>query len=398
MGLKSKRAGCMTAASCSLIAFGAASIDLYLPSIPAMADHLGATVTQSQLTISYYLFAYALVQPLIGPMAERLGRRPVLFLALLFSALGALGCGTSSSIYTLFIWRAVQGVGGGFGSTLSRVLLRDVYSGAELSKRMSYLAVAWGGAPLIAPVVGGYLQSLYGWRSPFYLLFLGAIGIFLFAFFFVHETRPDRSPTSRGQLINRYRHVMTHREFLGFTCAFFCAEGVMVSYATASPIILQEVLGLTPVVYGWMMLLVAMGFISGCFSNSLLVHRVRISTILRWAVRLSLVCAIWFLATGLMGWESVSLIVLSIFAIEFAIGHIFPNAMAGAVHPFPDHPATASALFGCIATLGGATFSWIVAHLPEVTQVPLAILMVCQLSVAYFLLARIATRSSSRAL
>jgi len=390
---KSKRPACVTAAACSLMMLGAASIDLYLPSLPAISDRLGASATQAQLTLSCYLFAYALVQPLMGPVAERLGRRPVIFLGLFLCALGALGCATADSIHQLYAWRAVQGLGCGVGSTLCRVLLRDVYSGPHLSKRMSYVAIAWGGAPLVAPVIGGYLQAFLGWRSPFFVLFLLTLALFLFILIFVHETRPNRPPVSKERLFRRYRTILTHKEFLGFTFTFFCVEGLMVSYATASPILLQEDLGLSPVIYGWMMLIVAVGFMGGSLVNSRLVDRLPVASIMRWAVRLALVGAIWFMVTGIIGWESVALVVITMCAIEFAIGHIFPNAMAGAVHPFSDYPATASSLFGCIATLGGASFSWIVAHLSEVSQLPLAILMVGQLSLAYLLLSRVAFAS-----
>lgn len=393
MGGRSSR---VTIGACILMIIGQASIDLYLPSLPAMKGELGASAFQVQLTITFYLFSYALVQLFIGPISDRFGRRPILFVATLGSALGAAGCAMAGSIESVLIWRMVQGVGAGSGSTLSRALLRDTFSGSALAKRMSYLAIAWGAAPLVAPVIGGYLQEAFGWRSPFWFLFSLSLASFFYYLFFLHETKSQESrhPLRVKLIWQKYRTVMTHRGFLGFSLAFFFTYGLLVTYATASPILLQQAMGLSPVAYGWSMLIVALGFIIGSLTNSYLIARFRVEGILKFALRFGLLSALALLATGLFGWKEAWVIVLLVFLIESAMGYIFPNTMAGAMHPFPDHPGSSSALVGCLASLGGSLFSWVIAHLPEVSQIPLAALMTLQLGVIYLLLMGVALPAS----
>jgi len=388
----------ITIAACLLLVAGQASLDLYLPSIPAMAQELGAAPYRVQLSIPFYLLAYAVVQPLVGPLADRFGRRPILVITSLLSVLGSIGCALAGSVGSLLAFRLVQGIGAGSGSTLSRALLRDTFSGASLARRMSYLSIAWGGTPLIAPVVGGYLEELFGWRSSFWSLALLGFASLLYFIFFVPETqdRQSRAPLHPVAVWKKYRLICTHREFIGFALAFFFTYGLVATYATASPLVLEEGFGLTPVSYGWSMLLVGLGFIISSLVNSRLVDHFSISRIVRVAALIAASGALLLLLTGLADRKEVWLFVALVLIIEMGVGAIFPNAMAGAMHPFPDHTASASALVGTLAALGGALFSLVIAELPSNSQVPLALLMLIQLTMIYLLIMRVAMPAKRR--
>ena len=149
----------------ALSALGPFSIDTYLPSFHDIAEKLQATPLQVQQTLSAYLLSFALMTLWHGAIADRFGRRKVLLVALALFALASLGCMLASRIEILWFWRAMQGVTAGAGIVISRAIVRDLYDGAAAQRLMSQITMMFALAPAIAPVIGGWLQILFGWRS-----------------------------------------------------------------------------------------------------------------------------------------------------------------------------------------------------------------------------------------
>src|SRR6516165_6774850 len=160
-----------------LTALGPLSMDMYLPSLPDIGRTLQVPVLQVQLTISSYLFGFAVGQIFYGPVSDRLGRRPVLLTALVLYALATVGCAAARSIDALIGLRFLQALGGAGAIVLARAVVRDLYSGVRAGRELSLMGAITGVAPIVAPVIGGGLQTFFGWRAIFVLLVICALVI-----------------------------------------------------------------------------------------------------------------------------------------------------------------------------------------------------------------------------
>src|SRR5579872_6641662 len=160
----------LTALLAALSAFGPLTTDMYLPSLPNIARELAASEAQVQLTISSYLFGFAVGQILYGPVSDRHGRKPVLLAAIGIYCAASLACALSTSIETLIVARAFQALGGSGGIVLARAVVRDLYSGSRAARELSLIGSVMALAPVLAPIAGGVLQTGFGWRSIFFTL------------------------------------------------------------------------------------------------------------------------------------------------------------------------------------------------------------------------------------
>ena len=167
----------LTALLAAMTAIGPLTTDMYLPSLPDIAQKLGASTSQTQLTVSSYLIGFAVGQIVYGPVSDRHGRKPVLAVALALYCIASLICALSTSIEMLIAARALQALGSSGGIVLARAIVRDLYSGARAGRELSLIGAVMALAPVLAPLVGGVLQTGFGWRSVFYVLVsLGLIG------------------------------------------------------------------------------------------------------------------------------------------------------------------------------------------------------------------------------
>ena len=163
----------------SLSALGPFSIDTYLPSFPEIAEKLGATQLEVQQTLSIYLFSFALMTLWHGAISDRFGRRRVILAALVLFAVASAGCAFATRIEQLWFWRAMQGITAGAGIVISRAIVRDLFDGAAAQRLMSQITMMFALAPAVAPVIGGWLQTFFGWRSIFVFLVLSTVILLL---------------------------------------------------------------------------------------------------------------------------------------------------------------------------------------------------------------------------
>ncbi len=160
----------LTALLAGLSAVGPLTTDMYLPSLPDIARQLGASSAQVQLTISAYLIGFAAGQIIYGPVSDRHGRKPVLIGAIALYCAASLACALSTSIEMLIVARAFQALGGSGGIVLTRAIVRDIYSGAHAGRELSVIGSVMALAPVLAPILGGLIQTAFGWRVTFLAL------------------------------------------------------------------------------------------------------------------------------------------------------------------------------------------------------------------------------------
>jgi MFS transporter, DHA1 family, multidrug resistance protein len=340
-----------------LTALGPLSMDMYLPSLPDIARTLQTPTFYVQLTISSYLLGFAIGQLFYGPISDRLGRKPVLLVAVGLYALGTIVCAAAQSVDQLIAARFAQALGGAGAIVLARAMVRDIYSGVRAGRELSLMGAITGFAPIVAPMIGGVLQTVLGWRAVFVLLLTFAAAVGTVAARLLPETLHTRAsgPVSLAGMAALYRSVVVHRGFranLGILTATFVG---LFAWVSGAPIVMQGVrYSLTPLVFGGTFAIGAGGYVCGTFLASRIVMRLGLNRtmgigcatmalgglVLAAVVAFDLGNVIWFVGA------------MTIYLA--GLGLALPMSMAGALTPFPDRAGTASSLMGFVQQSGAA--------------------------------------------
>ena len=262
----------LTALLAFLTSFGPLSVDLYLPSMPAIAAALAAPPAHVQLTISLYLVGFAIGQVVHGPISDRIGRKPIIVLSFVLYCVATLICLVSTSITVLIAGRFLQALGVSGSIVAVRAVVRDLYEGVRAGRQLSSMGVLMGFAPIIAPLTGGVLQTAFGWRAGFvFLIAVGALAGYL-AWRFLPETHHARSAPSLAGLLSNYRRVATHRVFLANLLVGAVAYGGLFAWIAGSPFVLQFVFGFSPLAYAIAYAGSCLGFVAGATLATRLGH------------------------------------------------------------------------------------------------------------------------------
>ncbi|MCS3457192.1 DHA1 family bicyclomycin/chloramphenicol resistance-like MFS transporter [Aeromonas sp. BIGb0405] len=228
-----------------LVLFSPLAIDIYLPAIPQMAEQLGAEVTLMQGTITWFLFSMGLGQLLVGPLADRYGRKPIALCGVVLYGLSALAAGFAASLGELMLARVLQGFGACATSVAAFSVVRDSYGPKKSGQMISYLNGAICFIPALAPLLGGWLTAQAGWSANFWFMagYAALVGGWLM--WRMPETRPDET-RSEGTLISwaRYSPVLRSPSFLFNASLCMLAMAVILAYVTAAPVQLMVKLGL----------------------------------------------------------------------------------------------------------------------------------------------------------
>jgi DHA1 family 2-module integral membrane pump EmrD-like MFS transporter len=362
----------------ALSSLGPLTTDIYLPSLPAMVYAFGSTTHMLQLSITINLFGFALSQLIYGPCSDRYGRRPVIMVGLLIAWVGGMITVFAHTAMVLIAGRLLQGMGLGVGNVLMRAILRDTLSGVHMARIGSYMSVIFAVLPAVAPVLGGYVQAGFGWRANFVLILLFITLVLLLMFCCLPETNRQLDPqATQWRIIGRnYWHLLTHKSFMGHVaCTSFAISG-MFAYYTASPFLFQNVLGLSPVDYGWLAIGIAAGLMVGSFFNSLALNRWEPSQIIWAAIIVMLLSSFTMFGFSAFGVLNVPVVLIPIVIFVAAGGLIYANAMSGALMPFAEMAGVAAAMYGCLQILGAFVITLIVAGLHENNQQALALVFV----------------------
>lgn len=260
----------------ALAMIGPFTIDTYLPSFPYIAADFAATPAQLQQTLSLYLFTVAFMTLFHGTLSDSFGRRPVILTSLVLYIVASAGCALADSLPQLLLWRAVQGLSAGAGIIVGRAIIRDSLEGHEAQRLMSLVTMIFGIAPAIAPVIGGWLQDLVGWRAIFW--FLAAYGLILLAAatWRLPETHPvaERQPFHAGPLLRNYLRLGGNRKLvlLCLVIAFNFAGFFL--YIVSAPAVIYDLLGLTEKDFAWLFVPGIGGVMIGAFLSGRFASRV----------------------------------------------------------------------------------------------------------------------------
>jgi MFS transporter, DHA1 family, multidrug resistance protein len=329
-----------------LTALGPLSMDMYLPSLPDIAHDLQAPTARVQLTIS---IGFAVGHMIYGPLSDRHGRRPVLLVALVLYLASTLGCAASQSINVLSGARFLQGIGGSGSIVLSRAIVRDLYSGVRAARELSLMSSIAAFAPIVAPMIGGVFQTAFGWRSNFFFMTAAAIVTLLVAARLLPETVRRRSgePVSLYALVRGFGVVLRHRGFLVYLGILTLSYAGLFAWISGASVVLQSVYGFSPVTFGSTFAMGAAGYMAGALVAARLVARLGLDRTMGLGVTLLAAGGLAMSAAVATGVPGIWLIVAMTVYLA-GLGLVLPQAMAGALTPFPDRAGTAASLMGLV--------------------------------------------------
>ncbi|WP_386078649.1 Bcr/CflA family multidrug efflux MFS transporter [Vreelandella sp. F11] len=352
MDLNPRRVALLVAANTALAPF---AIDAYLPAMGIIAESIGASIHRTELSISVFLFGFALGQLCFGPLSDRVGRKPVLLGGLVVFMLASLAITLVDSLPTLLAWRFVQALGGGACVVNSAAIVRDCFSGREAAKVMSTMAMIMMLAPLVAPAVGSLLLHIAGWWLIFVFLAVYAGFLLWLLGTRLPETRDMSLPAaSPRQVIRNYASVLKHREGMGYICAVAASFAGLFAFVTASPFLYLDYFGLSPSTYP---LVFGVNVVVIALSNRVNIYLLRKRTPqqnLRLGLLIQLIAALGLVAATALDIATLAIVVPLVMLFTGMIGLITPNAISSLLDHFGHISATATALLGGIQFTCGA--------------------------------------------
>ena len=361
----------------ALTAFNSMSIDMYLPAFPQIAQDLGVPLGTVQLSISAFLFGSAIGQLLYGPVADRWGRKRPLMFGLALYIISTVGCALVRSGEGLLFWRVVMALGGGASIVISRAVVRDLYDTTEAARMFSLLMLMMGAAPILAPLLGGQLLLITGWRGIFALLALfGALSFWGAVVWLPESLPPEKRIQHRFRdMAAGYGNLLRNRRYLAYALALGAVAGFNFSYIAGAPQLFIELHGVSPQHFGIIFGLNAGGLIGASQLNRRLLRHYSSEQILRITFGVNLVGALLLTlatATGIGGFPAQLLL---LFICLCTTGLLYPNVTALALAPFATAAGSASALLGTIQYTLGATAGAFVGMFHNGTGLPMALTM-----------------------
>ncbi|MGB8842891.1 MAG: Bcr/CflA family multidrug efflux MFS transporter [Aliidongia sp.] len=358
----------------ALTALNALAIDMSLPALPELERVFAAGPGAVQWTLSGFLMGFAAGQLFCGPLADRHGRRPLLLAGLGIFSLAGVGCAASPDLGWLVTGRFLQGVGACVGPILGRAIVRDLFDRHRAARMMSHMTVVMSVAPLLAPILGGYLLGLVGWRAIF--LSLGAAGIVILGAVALcldeSLARPDPHALRLGRLLGNYRLFFRSRSALGFAVVSGLLLCGLFVYISGAPFVYIEVFGLRSDQFGYFFAIPAISLVGGGLANAALLRHWDGERLLQYGLLLVVGAGAAVVAAALCG-AGVWGVALPVTLYVFGLGLITPNAMAAAMEPHPGMAGVISSLIGCLQMAGAALASWIASTFYDHTALPMAI-------------------------
>ncbi len=369
--------GCMTALS-------PFSIDMYLPAFQTIATDFNTTVAKVSLSLSSYFVGLSFGQLFYGPLLDRYGRKKPMYAGLVIYIIASLCCLFSKNTEALVSFRFIQAIGGCAVGVGSMAMVRDLFTVKESAKVYSLLILILGVSPLLAPTVGGFLSTSFGWRSVFVVLAsMGFLLLVVIRFFLTESHQPDHSVTLKFRPIaESFLQILKNPAFLTYVLSGSIAFSGLFVYLAGSPVIFLETFKVSPQVYGTIFAIVAAGMILASQVNVLLLKRFSNEQILmggmigQVTVGVLLCIGIHFNLIGLVG------TVFYLFLFLCCFGLTNPNAGALALAPFSKNAGSAAALMGFMQMGFGALASASVGALSISTMLPVVIIMALGSSIA----------------
>ena len=334
---------------------GALSMNVFLPSLPQMAEYFGAEYGVVQLSVALYLGVNAALQLLVGPLSDRYGRRPVMLVGVAIYCLASLGCLWAPDVITFLVFRMIQ-ASVVVGLVLGRAVVRDRYPRDQAASMIGYVTMGMAIVPMVGPVIGGALGQAFGWKANFWLLFGAGLVILLLAWADLGETARKGEGRLRDQFA-QYPTLLLSRRFWGYSLSSTLASGAFFAYLGGAPLVGARIFGLEPALLGLFFGAPALGYFFGNFISGRFSVRVGVDRMILWGALITVAGLSTGLGLFFLGYKTALVFFGSMTFVGLGNGMVLPNATSGMMSIRPDLAGTASGLGGSIMLAGGASLS-----------------------------------------
>lgn len=372
----------------SLTAFAPLSIDMYLPGLPAIAADLGTGAAHAEMTVAAFFIGMAIGQLFYGPLSDRLGRRPPLLTGIAIFVTATIACAFAESIESLIALRLIQAFGGCAGIVVARAVVADRFPRQEAARIFSLLILVMGIAPILAPLAGGAVLTVVGWRAIFWILAgFGAL-VGLAAWTCLRESRPEHVALRAREesTIGSFAAVIGNGRVMGYVLGNCFAGAGLFTYIAASPNLVIETFGVPAQYFGWIFGANAVGFIVASQVNRALLTRHRLDAVLAGASVATLSAGIALLLAAATGFAGPAGVLAPLFVVLACLGFILPNATAAAMTIDPQRAGATSAVLGCMQFACGAAGAIVAGAFHDGSALPMAAVIIGSLAISTFAL------------
>ncbi|WP_287788834.1 MULTISPECIES: multidrug efflux MFS transporter EmrD [Atlantibacter] len=354
-----------------LIAVGQMAQTIYIPAIADMARELQVREGAVQSVMAAYLMTYGVSQLIYGPISDRVGRRPVILVGMSIFILATLIALRTSSLPILIAASALQGMGTGVAGVMARTMPRDLFEGSALRHANSLLNMGILVSPLLAPLIGGLLDTVWGWRACFAFLLALCVMVTFSMARWMPETRPPQAPRTR--LIASYKTLFSNASFNCFLLMLIGGLAGIAVFEACAGVLMGAVMGLNSMVVSVLFILpIPAAFFGAWYAGR---QNKRFSSLMWQSVMSCLLAGILMWIPGWFGVMTIWTLLLPAALFFFGAGMLFPLATTGAMEPFPFLAGTAGALVGGLQNIGSGLLAWFSALLPQTGQGSLGMLM-----------------------
>lgn len=324
------------------------STDLYLASLPHLARELASTPAKVQQTLSLFVISFGTAQLILGPLSDRYGRRPVLLGGLALYVLASVMCAFANSVNALIVLRIAQAVGCCSAVVVARAVVRDAYAPDEGARIIAQAGSLLTLAPLLSPILGGYLQVAFGWRAAFVALVVYGALLMIVIWHQFSETNLEKNADALklSGFVRNYREILGRPEFWAYALPGALSYASIFVFLSGAPFVLINLLKVPTDMFGYAWALGVSGYLAGAIICRRLLAKRDIIFTLKLATTSAALAGISFATAALSGLQHWATVVVSLFLTMFAHGMNWPCAQAGAVSPFPHLAGTAAGLLG----------------------------------------------------
>jgi DHA1 family bicyclomycin/chloramphenicol resistance-like MFS transporter len=349
----------------ALTAVGPLTIDMYLPALPTISDDLLTTSAAVQLTLTGTLLGLGLGQLVIGPLADRFGRKRPLLAGMAVHVIASALCIIAPNVGVLGGLRVLQGLGAAASSVVAMAIVRDLYTGRAAATLLSRLILVMGAAPVIAPTLGGWVLGFTSWRGVFAVLALYGVALLPIALRALPETLPPHRRQISGVMgtLRIYRGLLRDRTFLGLVLVAALAMSALMGYIAGASFVFQEQFGLDQQQFGLAFGSGAIWLIAATQLNPVLLRRFEPRQVLLTAVSAGAAAGLLLLTIAASGIGGLLGVLLPLWLVLFTVGLVLPNAPAVALASHGETAGTAAALLGAAQFGVGALVSPLVGVL-----------------------------------
>jgi DHA1 family bicyclomycin/chloramphenicol resistance-like MFS transporter len=363
----------------AMTAIGPTTLNILVPALPELTARLHSDIATVQLAISVYLLALATGQLAMGPLSDRFGRRPVLLAGLALTVVASLVAIAVSTAASLILARILQALGASAGIVIGRAIIRDLFERDRAAAMIGLVATVMVVVPTLGPLIGGLLDTAFGWEAIFLFTAVTSLIVLVWAAFTLPETRGLNAPAGAGAGFFRdLAGLATSAKFLGYVLAGAFGSSTFFAFLGGGPHVVVTLMGRSPAEYGVWFAISSVGYMAGNFGASRLSMRLGVDVLIWWGIAAEAVGVVAAMALAAFAHEfGPAIVFMPQMLISFGNGLLLPGAIAGAVSVRPQAAGTAAGITGCTQmALGAAAAQYAGTLLATATSaLPMALLM-----------------------